>query len=292
MAYQHNPGSSKKHHLVWAIEAVALILIVVVVAILVWKPKSQNVNPSTQPDNASTQQSTEKDEEPEVPEFDVKKLSSALNSWVKGHGGAYGVTIMDKSGDVLAESGGKEAFFTASIYKLYVAYIGYQKIDDGTYKSSETYLNGWSRGKCLEEMIRQSHSPCAERLWVELGKSNLTAKLETYGLKNTDMEGLVTSSRDAAIILARLESGKDLSESSRKKLLDSMHVQIYRDALPEGFAEQEVYDKVGFRENVEYHDTAIVRFKDGRSLIVSVLTKNAGTSNIAGLAKVIAEASN
>jgi hypothetical protein len=44
-----------------------------------------------------------------------------------------------------------------------------------------------------------------------------------------------------------------------------------------------VYDKVGFRELDEYHDVGIVKFADGRVLIVSVLTKNAGVRNIAGL---------
>lgn len=220
-------------------------------------------------------------------EFDKAKLEAAVDGWVSIHNGTYGVTLMDKQGRVLASAGADQSFFAASIYKLYVAYVGYQKIDDKTYSLAEPYLGGYSRGKCLDMMIRESHSPCAEKMWAELGKEKLTEQLKSYGIKNTNMVGLTTTAHDAAVILARIERGEGLSSASRNAYLDSLLGQIYRSALPAGLTNAQVYNKVGFNGVVEYHDTAIVRLADGRSLIVSVLTRNVGTKNIAGLAQAI-----
>ncbi len=229
------------------------------------------------------QQTEEENEAATEPEFDSAVIKKVLNDWSATAGGTYGVTITDKDGKVLAEKNSTKQFFTASIYKLYTAYIGYQKIDDGTHNLSEPYLGSWTRKKCLDEMIRTSHSPCAEKLWNELGKENLTAKLKTYGIKNTNMIGLTTTSGDAAIMLAMLERGEGISPASREAMMNSMLEQIYQDTLQTGFKKAKVYSKIGFNGNLEYHDTAIVHLEDGRSLVVSVLTSGVGTKKIAQL---------
>jgi beta-lactamase class A len=175
-----------------------------------------------------------------------------------------------------------------SIYKLYVAYIGYQKIDQGKWNESEIYLNDWTRGKCLDQMIRTSHSPCGEKIMDEIGKANIQDILNSYGLENTSFTQLTTSSDDVANILIRLQKNLDLSPDSTKKLLDSMNGQIHRDALPKGFGDYwKVYDKVGFRDFNEYHDVAIVVTPRGKTYIVSVLSSGAGTTNIADLAETL-----
>ncbi len=222
---------------------------------------------------------------PELPD-----LQTVVADWVGSHTGAYSVVIMDETGDVVAEHNPDESMFAASIYKLYVAYVGYQKIDDGTHDPNEVYWGEWSRRTCLDEMIRSSHSPCAEKLWAELGKNDLTEIMREYGLQNTSMTGLTTTARDAAIILSRLDQNLELSPASKSAMMDSLLGQMYRNALPAGFAHSKVYNKVGFRELVEYHDVAIVEFPSGKRLVISVLTKNVGVKNIAGLAEAIEQA--
>lgn len=264
--------------------SIFLSLLAIAIVWYFW-PKTTQA-PAGQPaTSANANQATPTKEQ--QPQFNAAKLQQVLDDWASTHAGMYSVVIKDTDGKTLAKTNAHTSYFTASIYKLYVAYIGYQRIDDGTYSPSETYLNGWTRQKCLYEMIHQSHSPCAEKMWVELGKQNLTNELEKYGLKDTSMVGLTTSAADAAIILSRLQKGQDLSQASREAFLKSMKTQIYRDALPTGFTTAVVYDKVGFNGKIEYHDVAIVKFDDGRELIVSVLTKNAGSGNIAGLARAI-----
>lgn len=273
----------------WKIVASGLVLVaMILVAILALfaNPASDDATPVL--DSSAVEQTTVK--EPPIPKFNAESLQLMLTDWVATHEGTYGITLADDKGKILAESGGDTRFFTASIYKLYVAYMGYQKIDDGTHLLEQSYWNGWTRGECLDEMIRTSNSPCAEKLWNELGKEATTAKLKEYGLTDTSMTGLYTSSRDAAIILARLQQGLDLSQDSRTAMLKSMEAQIYRKALPVGFATAIVRDKVGFNEKIEYHDTALVEFADGRVMVVSVLSKNAGTGNVIKLAQTIEQA--
>lgn len=278
--------SKKKYIIIFALVLLALVLV------FMWQNNSSDNSDDSGFFNdvpISTYNNNNTKSVPK-PEFNNTKIKNAVNNWSNSTRGTYSVYVTDGDGKIIAQVNGKQSYFTASIYKLYVAYIGYQKIDDGTYDADESYLYGWTRGECLKEMIRQSHSPCAEKMWNELGKENLTNKLEQYGLQDTDMTGLVTSSRDAAKILANINKGRYLSEKSQIALLNSMKKQIYRDALPAGFDESTVYDKVGFNGTAEYHDVAIVKLADGRKIIVSVLTSGVGSKNIAELGNVLQSA--
>jgi hypothetical protein len=138
-------------------------------------------------------------------------------------------------------------------------------------------------------MIRDSYSPCGEKWWAELGKESLTAKLKTYGLKNTSMTALYTSAQDASIILQRLFDKRELTEAHHTAFLDSMKDQpaLYRRGLPSGFSQSTVYNKVGWNGQVEWHDTAIITLPNGRSYVVSVLTENIGSAQIKALGQVI-----
>ncbi len=217
-------------------------------------------------------------------EFNQAELTSIVNSWSAKNKGTESVVVAELNGNVLASSTPEKTFFAASIYKLYVVYLGYQDVDAGLHRLDEPFLNGWTRGKCLDEAIRSSHSPCAEKLMKELGKANIQNRLQAYGLTTTKMSALTTSANDVSIILGRLSQGNDLSAASSQSMLDSMLGQQYRNGLPKGLSNSQVYDKVGFRDQSEYHDVAIVRLADGRQVIVSVLTSNVGVSSIAQLA--------
>ena len=124
-------------------------------------------------------------------------------------------------------------------------------------------------------------------MWNELGKSTLTAKLKEYGLKSTDMTGLRTSAADAAIILQRLFDRLDLTDEHTNLYLDSLKSQPakYRTGLPTGFPAAAVYNKVGWNENLEWHDTAIVTLPNGRSYVISILTRSVGSRQVVELAK-------
>lgn len=239
-------------------------------------------------DESIVSQPSETKEEEKKPAFDNQKLQTVLDEWASSIPGSSraGVVLMDEAGDELASVSAVETFFTASIYKLYVAYEGYRMVDAGTYDVSTPYLNGKTLGECLDLMIRESNSPCAEKMWNGIGKDLLDAKMKEYGIKNTSMVGLSTTAEDAATMLARIDRGEGLSKESQAKFLESMKTQIYRDTLNVGFSSKvTVYNKIGFNGQLEYHDTAIAKLADGRTIIVSVLTSEVGTKNIVALAQ-------
>lgn len=215
----------------------------------------------------------------------LPNLQPIVDKFIASHPGIYAVKITDEQGNKLAEVNGDKSFYSASIYKLFVAYAGYQKIDDGTFSLDDPYLSGYSRGKCLDAMIRDSYSPCAEKMWQELGKEELTVQMKNFGLTNTSLVSLTATANDTVIILQKIASGHGLSESSKKAFLDSMKTQDakYRRGLPAGFSDLTVYNKVGWNLDQEWHDTAIVELANGQKVIVSVLTTGAGYKNIAQL---------
>lgn len=291
--YHHQDGLTKDRKLWPKILLLVVAIFVVGLGIfLFWPNKSTEEVANTEQQTSETNVEEAKPKSTNQQQFNAKKLQTALDSWAGSQSGTSAVVIADENGKTLAQTNQHHVFFAASIYKLYVAYEGYKKIDDGTYSLDEPYLGDWDRQKCLYEMIHSSHSPCAEKLWNELGKSTLDEEIKQYGITDTSMVAINTSAHDAGIMLAKIWNGEGLKPASQKAYLNSMLNQIYRDALPKGFSEENVYDKVGFNGDKEYHDVGIIKFKDGRVLIVSVMTENVGTANIIKLAKAIKSAVN
>lgn len=282
VTYQYGqPRKNKKHTY---IIAALVTLLILGLAFLIWKFW---LSTESEQETAQVTQGIAQ-EEPDSNEPQVKSLpnlQSTVDEWVNSAGGKTSVIITDASGNVLASHQETLEYFTASIYKPFVAYVGYQKVDDGTYSLSEPYLNGKTRGQCLDVMIRDSDSPCGEKMWNELGKQALTENMRSLGLTNTSLVNLTTSAKDASVILQKIQTGEGLSQESQASFLDSMKTQDsrYRRGLPSGFSELTVFNKVGWNLNKEWHDTAIVRLPDDRAVIVSVFTENVGYQQIAQL---------
>ncbi len=273
--------------------ALALFIVLVIISLFFWRfyNKSNNEVPST---TNSTNDSTavQLENETTEPSFDSVAIQNVLDTWASSLRGTASVVVKDTSGNVLAEHNPDQVYFAASIYKLYTAYFGYQQLDAGAIDPNEIYINGHTRAECLDLMIRESDSPCAEKLWAELGKQNLTDQLVEMGIDNTSMTAISTTSADASKMLVLIATGKGLSDESQAAYLSSMKEQdaLYRRGLPSGFSNVAVYNKVGWNEQKEWHDTAIVELSDGRKLIVSVFTENAGSANVARLGTAIQNA--
>ena len=277
-------GRRRNSEKLWLLLAL-LVILVGLLAYLYW-PDKQTINPSTSSNQpaASPPPAAQKKPAP------VINLQPTVDAWADKQSGKASVVIYDLANkQTVASLNPERQYFTASIYKIYVAYAAYQKIADGTYDADETYLGSYSRAKCLDLMIRESYSPCGEKWWNEIGKQAVTDKMKTYGLKDTSLTGLYTSAADAAIILKRLFEGSDLTKPARADYLDSMKSQpaLYRRGLPSGFNKSTVYDKVGWNGQVEWHDAAIVTLPGKRSYVIAVLTQNVGSSQIAALGRAI-----
>lgn len=291
MVWKHSkPTVYKKSQFILA---ALLILLLVVLGFVFWLVREKLDANRTVETTVIEQQSAEKENLEEAmqktkPEFDAVKLQKTVDDWAATISGEASVVLADKDANILASYNASQEYFTASIYKLYVAYFGYQEVDAKLVDPGEQYIGGNTRAECLDLMIRESDSPCAEKLWAELGKQSQTKKLVDLGITNSSMEGLSTTATDASVMLAWIVRGEGLSIESQTAFLQSMKTQIYRDSLNAGFSDSvTVYNKIGFNGLKEYHDTAIVEFEDGRKLIVSVLTESVGTKNIAALGKAL-----
>lgn len=269
-----------------------ILLVIALAGVAFWLYKGKDSEkPSS--DNSQTGVTIEPEPADQGPAWKpaAGSLQSVVEEFTATHRGEYSILIMQpETGVELANYQSDDDNFAASLYKLWVAYEGYRKVDDGTYKADEIYLSDWTREKCLDEMIRSSYSPCAEKMWAELGREYLSEKAADYGADNTNMVSLRTNAYDVAQIIKRVANGEGLMPGSKEKYLDSMKTQdaLYRRGLPSGFSESvTVYNKVGWNELVEWHDAALVDFGNDKKLVVVVLSRNAGIANVKALAAAV-----
>jgi len=280
----------------------ALILIATLACVsfvLWWFYKNTNINQDNSVNEpvVETQTSTEAptSEQPDTKteQFNNLALQKVVEDWAGPKltdSSRASVVLMDEDGEVIAGFKIDSEYFSASIYKLFTAYEGYRQVDAGSVSPDEPYQGGRTRIECLDAMIRDSDSPCGEKLWEEIGKQNLTDTLVAYGIENTSMTALSTTAEDAGKMLSRIAKGDGLSESSRQLYLSSMETQdaLFRRGFPSGFtSDVNVYNKVGWNEQKEWHDAGIIKTADGRKLIYAVMTENVGSRQIAELAKQI-----
>ncbi|MDQ2973482.1 MAG: class A beta-lactamase-related serine hydrolase [bacterium] len=288
MRYAVNKKDSSKNRFL-------VVVVFIAIAFVAWWLLLDRKTNAPVSDLSTSNQSVSQNDQSELPEPSWKpaenSLQTVVEDYVSSTKGYYSVMVLQpETGTVLGQFKSDTDHFAASLYKLWVVYEGYRKVDDGSFRPDENYLSGWTRGKCLDEAIRSSHSPCAEKLWAEIGTEYLTEKAREYGAVDTNLVALRTNAADVAQILKRIALGEGLSAESKAKYLDSMKTQeaLYRRGLPSGFSENAtVYNKVGWNEQVEWHDAAIIDFGGGKQLIVVALTENTGSANVAGLAKVI-----
>jgi beta-lactamase class A len=209
----------------------------------------------------------------------VVNVQPTIDNWLATQPADYGIAVYDPaSKQMIGVHQADKPYFTASIYKLYVAYAGLLDIEAGKTNAQEPYLNGMSREQCIFEMIHSSNSPCAEKLMGEIGATRLNTLLISYGFKNTTFPGLTTTAADTTVLLQRLQAKQDLQGTHTQLLRQAMQTQIYRNGMPKGMTGATVYDKVGFNEDKNYHDVGIVALPNGREYIICIFSQNQGSS--------------
>ncbi len=261
---------------------------------------------SSDEESASTISTPEQPNAPpeETPGTDAKSafinLQPTVNRWSSGIKAKVGLMIYDLDHNkVAAELNANQVFSTASIYKLFFAYVGYQDIDSGYMDPDRPFAitndyraDTYTFSECLDLMIRESYNGCADPI-----RSNqrlyrrAEALIDSLELKNTTNGGLSSTPSDLASFLKFLYQNHDLSAESWANFQDSLLNQPptkvgeketydWRQGLPTGFSEAvTVYDKVGWAWSdtgsywTVYNDAAIVEFPDlNRHYIIVLLT--------------------
>ena len=253
------------------------------------------------------------------PEF--LDLSEVVKKWGEGAQGLTSAYIYDLDNDKVAgEFYADSSHETASLYKLFVVYEGYQRLSSSVWADDPGFLTvgaeTFSRTDCLDLAIRESYSVCAESLLEEMGKTELDEIVRNnWGFMGTSMVELRSTAIDIAGIMRRFYVHEGIQDKLIERMKDSFLTQPatnreksceticdWRQGLPAGFSDKvKVYNKVGWDETNGnwsiYNDAAIVELPDEKSgatrhYIVVAMTKGVGPEVNKGLAEAVETAVN
>ena len=215
-----------------------------------------------------------------------KGLQALLEAWTKAHKGSYNIALRTTTGDISASLNSSSKIYPASIYKLFVADVAYNKAASGQLDLNAEVMSGKSASACIELMIVRSDNPCAYAVGDAIGWEANNGFLASQGLGSTTLKqhSWNTNANDILNLLLKLQNGSLVNSEYRATLLDMMSRQIYRSGIPAGSAGG-VADKVGFIDNYN-HDAGIVYHPNGTYALV-IMTTNSSFSNVADLARQI-----
>lgn len=214
-------------------------------------------------------------------------LQALLNYWDASNTGTWGIVLKQTDGDISANFNPNRQFVSASVYKLYIAYVTYTKADNGELNMSAPTSNGNTVSGCLDIMILRSDNACAEELGNAVGWSANNGMLHDKGFGSTSIAygGQVTTAQDAASFLIQLQKGTLLSGTNQQALLDKMGRNIYRYAIPAGSPSIRSANKLGAL-GVYNHDVAIVYHPKG-TYVLSVFSQGSSHARIRELARQV-----
>lgn len=305
----HQPAERSK-----TIKTVLDVLIVVAVAIATFalfklttvKPENQEVN---NPDVITKIPEPEDETETES----KLELQSVISMWRSGlpSGTNAGVIAYDLENErFIGETNADERFLTASLYKLFVVYEGYRRVEIGEWTYDDASYGGRTVGECLDLAIRESLSGCAENILYRIGAGNMDYIVQyNYGLENTSVQELYTTARDTAKMLKIYFEHKDLSDETFARILDSMFNQPtsdpdgncdgacnWRMGTPSGFSVGNVYNKVGWNYDgakwTIFNDAMMIEYpeKNRHFILVALTTNFPSTRDLTRLGELVDEA--
>lgn len=232
-------------------------------------------------------------------------FQAVVEDWASSVGGSKSIMIYDlDKNELVGEYNSEEDYNTASLYKLFVVYEGYRRVESGVWPKDE-YLaaTGQTILECLDLAIRESDSTCAEALWGIIGHEELDRIIrDDYKITSSDISSLISNPRDILKMMQLFYQHADVTDPTLiERMQDSFlnqPVTIYdwRQGLPSGFSVAKVYNKVGWDYNLDgnywnlYHDAAIVEFPEAdRHFAVVAMTNFISPHQIKRLGTMIEE---
>ena len=292
----------------WGLYWVIMVILLAAVAAIGW------VMLHPEPEVEVVEEATEEVEvEPEASayeiaantEVEVAKIDfqPTVDAWVNSIGGNKSVLIYDLDRDeTVGEYGLDESYNTASLYKLFVVYEGYRRVQSGEWQADAAAgSTGRTILECLDLAIRESNSACAEVLWGMIGRGELEEIIANdYDIHNSQISMLISNAPDIMAMMKIFYEHREITdEGLLTRMKDSFLNQPittynWRQGLPSGFTRANVYNKVGWDFNPDgrywniYHDAAIVEFPEqDRHFIVVVMTNRVAFERIRELGRTI-----
>ncbi len=252
------------------------------------------------------------DESSEITEISLENLTDlpmspkridfqpVIDHWAASTGGNKSVLVYDLDlNEIVGIYNPNKSYGTASLYKLFVVYEGYRRVQAGEWdKDAKAGSTGNTISKCLDLAIRQSNSPCAETLWAMIGHNTLDEIIKNdFNITDSNISNLKSNVTDIYKILKIFYEHRDITDefliAQMKDSFLNQPVTTYdwRRGLPSGFSKAtDVYNKVGWDYDADkkrwniYHDASIVEFPDlNRRFIVVVMTNYVSNQSIRNL---------
>lgn len=232
------------------------------------------------------------------------KLQTIVDSMSTSYGSNVAIVLDDLSTGGSASVDADVQYVSASIYKLFVAYGIYRKIDTGEVSltdSMSAYGTSSTVQECVSLMLTISDNTCGVALGQLYGWADLDSMLSAQGytgtqLNNYDDSGYLdsdklTTANDVATLLTRLYNGTLLSANSTSQFIELLKADQINYMLPSGLPSGTVCaHKVGYLADYQ-HDAGILYGTNG-DMIVVMLTKGwaTPTTDAAAAFKVLGQA--
>ena len=231
-------------------------------------------------------------------------FQSVIESWAAEAGGKKSVVIYDLDRDeTVGEYNADATYNTASLYKLFVVYEGYRRIENGAWQRTDPAgQTGKTILRCLDLAIRESNSPCAETLWSLIGHATLDEIIvQDFKITDSNISALLSTPTDIAKMMQIFYEHNEIKDEELVATMQDSFLNQpvttddWRKGLPSGFpADVKVYNKVGWDWNGKswnvYHDAAIVEFPEqNRHFVVVVMTSEVKNKKIAELGTLISD---
>jgi len=293
---------NKSRIVISLLSIVAIAFIVCTILVVV-----RNNNSSVDDNDAEEIINPEAEPEENIPTPEISEINfqPTIDNWVNTTSGKKGIVIYDLDLDkIVGEYNSNEKFQTASLYKLFVVYEGYRRLQNGVLTSNEPAgRTGHTILECLDLAIRESYSPCAETLWAIIGHDELNEIARNdFGVPYVIVSNLTATPLEITQIMKLFyEHDEILNPTLIFRMKDSFLNQPttsynWRQGLPSGFSNKvNVYNKVGWNYDGKkwtvYDDAAIIDFvSENRHFIIVVMTSGTDYREIKKLGTQIEEA--
>jgi beta-lactamase class A len=216
------------------------------------------------------------------PQSEAGRLATAVATALEQNPASnWSVSVYDIQAKTwLLRSNSQQQITSASLYKLYAAYGLAEKVPFSQWAT--TQLPGQTDGQnlqtCVDLMLRVSDNACGDMIGDFVGWKTIDTYLHAAGFSGTVLNqrsGPVTTADDTTRFMASLYQGKLVDPAATAFLLDSLHHQLYRAAIPAGCQDCSTYNKTGNESGVA-HDSAVI-FSGGRKYAVTIMSQNGGS---------------
>ena len=226
-----------------------------------------------------------------------RRLRAALTALLRKLPGRYTVEVRElDGGERLVRLGAGRHREPASIYKLFVAYGVFTRIDQGTLSYDSRLASGLTVRSCLRAMIEPSDNYCATDLRQRIGTAWLNRLLHGHGFTGTTFwydgrRTKTTTAADVARVLTRLARGQLVSKASSSRFLRLLETQVWREAippgLPDGVRQASKPGTLWTRTGLVETDSAIVWGPRSRYVLVAMGSNGATTHAITRISKAV-----